>query len=239
MKTGKHFRLHPDDVLSKKYRVLDLLGEGWESEVYLVEEISTGVPRAAKLFFPKRNLKNKTLIQNAKKLYQLRSCPLLIQYFSHETTLISGVEVDYMISDYVQSQTLEDLLKKQSRKAFTQFEALHIVYELAKGLEIIHASKDYHGDLHSGNILIKRKGLKFDIKLIDFHNQPGAKKDLIKEDIVDLIHILYEILGGKKRYKLLRPEVKSIIMAKRRTSILKKFPKISDLKVYLENLEWT
>lgn len=238
MVTGKYFRLGPGDILSDKYRVVSLLGEGWEGEVYLVEELSTGIQRAVKIFFPKRNIKNKVLTQNAKKLHSLRSCPLLIQYLSQEKMSLNGLEVFYMVSDFVQSQTLDDFVKAQPRGFVTQFEALHIIYDLAKGLEIVHSNKDYHGDLHSRNILISRRGLGFDLKLIDFHSQPGSKRELIKEDTIDLINVLYEIVGGQKRYKILKPEVKSIILGRKRSLILKKFPKMSDLRIYMENLKW-
>ena len=54
------FDLHPGRIIGEKYRVLSKLGAGWEGEVYKVGEIHTGIERAAKLFFPQRNLRDRT-----------------------------------------------------------------------------------------------------------------------------------------------------------------------------------
>jgi serine/threonine protein kinase len=238
-KTGKYFNFKEGEVLLNKYKVLSLLGSGWEAEVYHVEEMATGIGRAIKVFYPKRNINNKVLNTYAKKLHRLKDCSLLIHYLTQEKIEIEGETVFFMVSDFVQSQTLQDFIKKQPKGFISQFEALHIINELAKGLEVIHLNKDYHGDLHSSNVLINRKGLGFDIKILDFHTQPGYKKDLIKDDTVDLIGVLYEMLGGVKRYKNLSPELKEIILGRKKTLILKKFPKVSDLRFYLENMTWT
>lgn len=238
MVSGKYFQFEYGKVLSSKYKVLALLGEGWEGEVYLVEEISTGIQRAIKIFFPDKNIKNRILTNYAKKLHKLKDCSLLIKYLTQEKIVFQKEDVFYMVSEFVQTQTLGDFLKKQPRKHITLYEALHIIYELAKGLEVIHLNKEYHGDLHSSNVLINRKGIGFDIKLIDFHTQPGTKTALIKDDIVDLMHLLYEMLDGAKRYNKLKPEIKNIISGRKKTLILKKFPKVSDLRFHLENMTW-
>jgi serine/threonine protein kinase len=236
--SGDFFNFEIGETLSGKYEVIRLLGKGWESEVYLVEEVFTGIHRAIKVFFPERNIKNRVLNEYAKKLHKLRDCPLLIQYLTQEKIRKGGEDVFYMVSDYVQSQTLNEFMKKQDKKQFTSFEALHILYDLTKGLEVIHSKNDYHGDLHTSNILINRKGLGFNIKLIDFHKQPGTKKELMRDDIVDLINIFFDILGGASKYSKHKPQIKSIIMGRKKSLILKKFPKVSDLRIYLENLQW-
>ena len=66
------FELQPGRVLTGKYVVEGLLGSGWEGEVYRVTERSTGIKRAMKLFFPKRNLKDKAVRFYATKLHRLR-----------------------------------------------------------------------------------------------------------------------------------------------------------------------
>ena len=48
------FDFQPGRSLAKKYEVLSKLGQGWEGEVYLLRETSTGIERAAKFFFPQR-----------------------------------------------------------------------------------------------------------------------------------------------------------------------------------------
>ena len=74
------FNLPDGRVIAKKYEVLSKLGEGFEGEVYKIREISTGIERAAKLFYPNRNEKDRAVKFNAQKLHKLRQCPILIQY---------------------------------------------------------------------------------------------------------------------------------------------------------------
>lgn len=76
----EEFNLEPGRTLAGKYEVVSKLGEGWEGEVYLVEELGTGIARAAKLFFPQRNPNDRTARFYARKLHKLRQCPILIQY---------------------------------------------------------------------------------------------------------------------------------------------------------------
>jgi tRNA A-37 threonylcarbamoyl transferase component Bud32 len=116
---------------------------------------------------------------------------------------------------------------------------MHIFYNLVKGVEQIHLKGEFHGDLHTGNVLLRRKGLSFDIKLIDLFLWRGNKREFQRADIVELINIFYEILGGQKNYAKLPLSIKKVICGKRSDLILKKFPRISTLSVYLENLTWT
>jgi len=71
-------------IIAGKYEVLRPLGAGLEGEVYLVRECTTGVERAAKVFFPEHNPRNSVAKAYAKKLYRLRHCDALIQYVNQE-----------------------------------------------------------------------------------------------------------------------------------------------------------
>ena len=78
------FGLRPGRKLARKYVVGELLGQGWEGEVYHVTEAATGIERAAKFFYPKRNPGNRAINFYAKKLNKLRDCSILIQYHTQE-----------------------------------------------------------------------------------------------------------------------------------------------------------
>lgn len=67
------FSFAPGRKLAGKYEVVSQIGEGWESEVYIVRELATGIERAAKFFFPERNPNNRTLRGYA-KLHRLKDC---------------------------------------------------------------------------------------------------------------------------------------------------------------------
>ena len=65
------FDFVPGRILARKYEVLEKLGEGWEGEVYLLRELTTGIEKAGKFFYPDRNPSNRALKNYAKKLHRL------------------------------------------------------------------------------------------------------------------------------------------------------------------------
>ncbi|MDX1387003.1 MAG: protein kinase [bacterium] len=233
------FDFNPGRELLRKYRIKKLLGGGWEGEVYLVQELATGIERAAKFFFPHRNPKDSTLKYYAKKLHKLRHCPVIIRYNTQESITFRRQRVTFLVSEFVEGELLCDFVARHRGRRLTPFRALHLLHALAEGLESVHALGEYHGDLHWENIIVQQYGLGFDIKLIDFfHWKEYPKPVNIRDDVVDLVKLLYDCIGGKKHYKNAPPEVKKIICGLKRSMILKKFRTAGQLKEYLENMEW-
>ena len=233
------FKLAPGRILSKKYEIIDLLGAGWEGEVYLIRELATGIERTAKLFFPQRNIKDKNTQFYAKKLHKLRHCPIVIQYSTQETINFRNKPVTVLISEYVEGELLSEFIKRQPGKRLTPFQALHLLHALASGMECIHAMREYHGDLHSDNIIVQRFGLSFDLKLVDMFYAGSPRKQNIHDDTVDMIHVFYEAIGGKAYYARQPNEVKQIVNGLKRTLILKKFRSAGQLRQYLETMQWS
>lgn len=226
-------------VINSKYRIISKLGAGWEGEVYKVEEISTGIIRAAKFFLPIRNKNNISARRYAKKLHKLRSCSILIQYFTQETLLFEDEKVTYLISDYVEGETLTVFLKRFRGSRLPPYEALHLLHALVKGLENIHAFREYHGDLHSDNVIIQRYGLGFNVKILDLFHWGTPKSQDFKDDLVDVIRIFYDVIGGQRTYKSMPDEVKEIICGLKKGLITSRFKNMSQLRIHLENLEWS
>lgn len=225
-------------ILARKYRVEHLLGSGWESEVYLLTELSSGVERAGKFFFPHRNPNNRNLKIYARKLHKLRSSPALIQYHTQEAFWHRGHYISFLVSEYVEGELLSSFLKRQPGGRLHYFQALHLLHSLAKGLENIHRLHEYHGDLHSDNIIVRSHGLGFDLKLMDMHWWGSARPENILADVCDLIRIFYQSLGGAKHYAQLPKEIKNIISGQKKSLIQKKFRSAGKLKDFLENMEW-
>ncbi len=232
------FDFEPGRKLGGKYEVMSKLGEGWEGEVYLVKENATGIERAAKFFFPHRNPQDKALNFYAKKLHKLRNCRTLIHYITHEKFRFKNTPLTFLVSDYIEGEILLDLLKRQPGKRLDYFQGLHLLYSLALAVEEIHKLRDYHGDLHSGNVMVRHLGLGFDVKLLDFYPLGTSKKEGIKDDICDVIKIFYDSIGGRKWYAKHPPVVKSICCGLKRGLILKKFRTISTLRKHLETMTW-
>jgi tRNA A-37 threonylcarbamoyl transferase component Bud32 len=232
------FDFQPGRVLAKKYEVISKLGEGWEGEVYLVREILTNIERAAKFFFPQRNPNNKAFKFYAQKLHKLRHCPILIQYFTQDTIMYRSVPITFLVSDYIEGELLSAFINRQPGKRLSAFQALHLLHALAKGIETIHHMREYHGDLHTDNIIISRFGLSYELKLIDMYYWGAARYENIRHDVVSLIRVFYDALGGQKHYAKQPPEVKAIICGLKNSLIIKKFKTAGQLREYLETMQW-
>jgi len=232
------FGIVPGRVLAHSYRVEQFLGSGWEGEVYLVTERLTGAQRAAKLFFPERNQKDKAATFYAKKLERLRDCRIVIQYHHSEVIRLNKEPVTVLISEFVDGALLPDYVKAAPNQRLRVFEALHLLYALATGLAEMHERREYHGDLHAGNVLVRRRGIHFDVKLVDLYDRGKAASWNIREDVCDLVRIFYDMLGGRDAYAAQPDIAKSICCGLRRSLIHKRFPTAWHLCRHLDTVEW-
>lgn len=232
------FNLREGRYLAGRYVVGSLMGAGWEGEVYKVVERRTGIPRAAKLFFPHRNEKDRAVKLYARKLERLSDCPLVIRYHSSETIWHRGQQVSCLLSEFVEGELLSDLVARQPGGRLTPFEALHLVHGLAAGLAQIHLAREYHGDIHAENVLVRRRGIWFDLKLVDFFHHRLPKADMLREDVVSVVHLLYGAVGGRERYARAPQVIKEICLGLRRDLIVRKFPTAGHLKRHLESFAW-
>ncbi|MDX1388676.1 MAG: protein kinase [Acidobacteriota bacterium] len=232
------FDFPPGRILARKYRVEERLGSGYESEVYRVEELSTGIHRAAKVFFPQHNVQDRAARFYARKLDRLRRCSILVQYHHTETFWHRGLRVTGLFSELVEGQLLEDFISQQRGKRLQTFEALCLLHGLASGLEQIHLRKEYHGDVHDRNVLVNRQGIGFELKLLDFYEWGRPDRQKIREDVIQLVRILYDAVGGRKRYATQPPEIKAICCGLRQDLITRRFPTASHLRTHLETFSW-
>lgn len=233
--TIRAFELRPGEVLVNKYKVCELLGRGWEGEVYRVKELRTGIDRAAKLFFPQRNAGQKISAWYAKKLYKLRHCPMVIQYHTQETFEYEGVAVALLVSEYVEGQLLSQFLDSVGGR-LTEFQALHLLYRLALGVESIHHMREFHGDLHADNIIVCRYGLGFELKFLDMYNWTSPRAENIRDDVYNLVRLFYSSMGGAAYYRDSSSAVKSIVCGLNRKKVFAKFRTAGHLREHIEML---
>jgi len=232
------FDFQPGRIIARKYMIDRFLGSGWEAEVYLIRELSTDIEHTAKFFFPQRNIKDKSLKFYARKLHALRKCPIVIQYSTQESIVFRKTPISFLVSEYVEGELLTEYLKRQPGKRLHPFQALHLLYALAKGIDCIHSVGEYHGDLHTDNIIVQNVGLKYNLKLIDMFQWQDTKGANIKSDVMDLIRIFYDALGGQKQYSKQPPEIKAICCGLKHSIALKKFNSAGKLCRYIENMQW-
>jgi len=232
------FDLQPGRILARKYEVVSRVGAGWEGEVYKIRERGTDIERAAKLFFPERNVGNKVADAYARKLHVLKDCPIVIQYHFQETVRFRGTPVTVLISEYVEGDILAGHIDKQPGKRLHVFQAAHLLHALAAGVESIHQLGQYHGDLHPENIIVRRLGLTYELKILDLFNWGRGGRETRYDDICDLVRVFYDAVGGRARYRNQPRQVKTICCGLKRTLILKKFRTARALRLHVENENW-
>jgi tRNA A-37 threonylcarbamoyl transferase component Bud32 len=232
------YDLQPGQTLGRNYYVLEYLGGGWEGEVYKVEERRTGIVRAAKLFYSGGARKKGALLKYAHKLHKLRMCPIVIQYHHRDVARVGRDQIEFLVSDYVSGEVLSDYLARQRGKRLSAFEALHLFYALVEGVETIHYAGEYHGDIHSDNIIVSRRGLTFEVHLLDFFDFGRSTRQRVQEDVYDLITVLFEMIGGAEGYRKAGNDIKQIVMGRKHNLIRRRFREAGHLRLALENLDW-
>jgi serine/threonine protein kinase len=234
----KRFDFAPGRSVAGKYVIQRELGSGWEGEVYAIIERTTGIRRAAKFYYPFRDPMGKAAIAYARKLDALRHCPILMQYHHQEIAYVRRRKVTVVISELVEGTKLSEFLASQQGQSLSTFEALHVLYVLAKGIAPIHARGEYHGDIHDDNIMIRRQGISFDIRLLDFFDLGKPTRSKVHKDVLNLVEVFHTIIGGRNQYRKQPKVVKDIIRGLKDSLILARFQSAGDLQRHLENLQW-
>ena len=232
------FELAPERVLGGKYRVVERLGGGWEGEVYRVEEVRTGIEHAVKLFFPHRDPERRALVAYARKLDRLRDCRIVIRYRTEEQIRLRGEQVRMLVAELVHGVILEELIRSLPGRRMPPYMALHLLHALASGMEEIHALGEYHGDLHSENVVVVRAGLRFELRLLDMYYWGAPTRANIHHDTVEMVRLFHDALGGRRHYARHPDAVKRICRGMRPTLILERFDDAGALRRYLEKLSW-
>ena len=235
---NKSFDLEEGRCLGTQYQIVNKLGQGSEGEVYQIVERGTDIHRAAKLYFSDAP-RTQMAVWSAQKLNKLRRCAIVLQYHHTQDITVSGDKALCLISELCDGKPLEDWLGQQPGKRLQPFHALHLFYHLVKGLEEVHTLKEYHGDVHSQNILVQPMGIGFDIKLIDFYHWGRANSSKRQQDILDAISVFYECLGGRKHYSRQSKEIRYIVAGLKSSLILMRFPTMSVLRHHLETFDWS
>ena len=234
----KRFDFPPGRIVAGKYQIERPLGSGWEGEVYVIIERATGIRRAAKFYYPHRDPMGKAAITYARKLDALRHCPILMQYHHQEVAYFRRKKVIVVISELVEGQKLSEFLAAQPDQRLSTFEALHVLYVLARGIAPIHARGEYHGDIHDDNIMIRREGIGFEVKLLDFFDLGKPTRGRIQKDVLNLVQVFHTLVGGRKHYATQPQVVKDIVRGLKDSLILERFNDAGDIQRHLEALKW-
>jgi serine/threonine protein kinase len=236
--SGPVFGFQPGRRVERYYVLGDFIGAGYEGEVYHLTEHKTGIERVIKFFYPHRHRDPRRSIRLARKLHRLRHCSVILQYHHHGELAWQGRKIPYMVSDLASGQMLHQLIQRQPRKRFHPFEALSLTYAIACGVAEMHDLGEYHGDIHEDNILVERRGVAFDIKLIDLYLHARWTANRLKMDVLDLAWLLYQLVGGPAGYSGSPKIIKEIVCGRRTQTICRKFATAGDLCRFVEQYPW-
>ena len=236
-RAGASFNFAPGQELARKYQVVNRVNARASGELYLLSEKATGIERTAKFFSPEVDPKNRIAGACAMKMHRLRHCDIQFQYRTQETISVDGRDVTFLVSDYFRGEELPRFVSRQPGGRLSPFEGLHLLHALALGVQQIHGLGEAHGDVAPDNVLVRRKGLGFQAKLIDLKPGLQTKSEDFAEDVEALLAIFQSIIGGNKAFITLPTAIRALCQPRRKNTV--RFRHAADLRLHLENLPWT
>src|SRR5688572_4798962 len=158
------------------YRVVEKLGEGAMGVVYLAEDTHLGRRVAIKFLTDDKDHHYRArFLREARAVSALSHPHIAIIHDYGETP----TGQPYIVMEYIQGETLNDLL---NQSALTIAESVEIIQAVAEGLGAAHAHGIVHRDIKPSNVLVNKAG---EVKVVDFglvkqihdDQRPGSNPD--------------------------------------------------------------
>ena len=149
-----------DGFLIGPYRILERLGFGATSNVYLCEHRATHARVAVKVML---NLKAEDPVA-LKRFYREARASAKLDH----RNIVRVRDIDweeqthYMVMDYVDGTSIQDIVKQFGPLEIHR--AAHYIRQAAEGLQFAHEGGLVHRDIKPGNLLIDREGT---VKILD------------------------------------------------------------------------
>ena len=170
------FNFKPGRILAGKYEIDEFLGGGWEGEAYLVRERATGFKR------PERNERGTSLKEYVKRLEKLSDLNCVIRYMHSDSIRHKGERLDFMVSTHAPGRQLSFYIKRRGGK-LSALESLLILEKIATGLDAIHSHGMYHGDVHEDNVMVRRVGIHYEVRFLDFIHLGRTTRERKRDDV--------------------------------------------------------
>jgi eukaryotic-like serine/threonine-protein kinase len=157
----------PDDhpLLGERYEIGGVIGHGGMAEVHRGRDIRLGRDVAIKLL--RGDLSRDPAFEGrfrreAQAAAALNS-PSIVAVYDTGEEVINGTPTPYIVMEYIDGQTLRDLLATEGR--LLPQRALEITAAICTALEQAHAAGIVHRDIKPGNVMVTATG---DVKVMDF-----------------------------------------------------------------------
>ena len=147
-----------------KYKLLDLLGKGGMSSVYLAEHVLMKRRCAIKVLPSKRVNDTSYLARFHREAQAVASVdhPNIVRAYDVDCAQDRDSQIHFLVMEYVQGQSLQELIVRHGPAEYA--DAVEYVRQSAEGLEHAHRAGLVHRDIKPGNILIDTNGV---IKILD------------------------------------------------------------------------
>ncbi len=161
-------------IVQNRYRIQRVLGQGGFGRTYLAQDTNRFNEICVLKEFEPRSQGSKhaqkaeeLFTREAKVLHQLQH-PQIPQFRELFQVKTQNRELLFLVQDYVEGKTYEELLidRQNQRLTFSELEAVQLLQQLLPVLEYIHRSGIVHRDISPDNIILR----EWDQKpvLIDF-----------------------------------------------------------------------
>lgn len=205
-------------VLGNRYEIQQVLGEGGMAKVFLGTDRVLSRTVAVKVLSP-QYAEDQQFVARFRREAQAAAAlnhPNIVSVFDTGST----GNVHYIVMEYVQGRTLQDLLREESR--LTPERSTEIGEAVARALSAAHAKGLVHRDIKPGNIMITREG---QVKVMDFGIARATSSDTVtqtaavlgtaaylspeqaqgetvdgRSDIYSLGVVMYEMLTGRQPF---------------------------------------
>ncbi len=151
--------------LGDRYELADVIGRGGMAEVFEGSDLRLGRRVAVKLLRtdlardPSFVARFRREAQSAASLNH----PNIVAVYDTGEAEVHGVQVPYIVMEYVDGTTLRDLVKSGHR--FTPERAVEIAEDTLTALDYSHRHGIIHRDIKPGNVMLTRLG---QVKVMDF-----------------------------------------------------------------------
>ena len=148
----------PDDVLSRRFRIVTFLAQGGMGEVYEAEDLELGGRVALKTIRPEIATEPRIIqrfkreIALSRKVTHPNVCRIF-DLFHHRMEWGTGeAELSFLAMELLRGETLASRLRAVGR--MTSVDALPIVEQMAAGLDAAHRAGVVHRDFKSANVVL-------------------------------------------------------------------------------------
>lgn len=143
-----------------KYKVLERLGSGGGSNVYLCEHSGMGNRVAVKVLYSDKAT-DPTMVERFRR--EARAAATL-----NHPNIVRGFDLDeadnlnFLVMEYIEGNSLEKIIRKLG--PMDVFRACHYIKQAAQGLKHAHEAGVVHRDIKPANLLLDRAGT---LKILD------------------------------------------------------------------------